>query len=98
MPAAVAVLARHAHTEAGCPAGARTRVHELLAAQAEAELCVGMLANLRAQLTAHAVALQREGRSLPGPVSVGFIAFYRAQVACLRRTLQQALPEAADQV
>ena len=66
--------------------------------QAEAELCVAMLANLRAKLTAHAVGLQQEGRSLPAPMTVGFIAFYRAQVACLRRTLQQALPEAASQV
>ena len=66
--------------------------------QAEAELCVGLLANLRAKLTAQALGCQQEGRSLPGPMTVGFITFYRAQVACLRRTLQAALPDAAQQV
>ena len=61
-------------------------------------MCVALLACLREHLTLQALKLEKEGRPPPRPVTVGFIAFYRAQIQCLRRTLQAALPDSADQV
>ena len=61
-------------------------------------MCVALLACLREHLTLQALKLAKEGRPPPRPVTVGFIAFYRAQIQCLRRTLQAALPDGADQV